>query len=192
MNNQELANKKRLAGPLFVSITPKKGKYTKLWGAGIDADVNTSGGFVSAIVTHKGKARHIAHFLKNLLANSGRDKMHAQVYTNTAAGTRGNGYIAVTTNTATPAATTTDLLGEITTGGLARADAVTKTHTASTNSTTIEHTFTASATHTAVHKSGLFDSTLPAGTMSHIANFTADATLVSGDTLKVTWTLNLG
>ena len=36
----------------------------------------------------------------NLLTNSGRDWMHAQVYTNTGAGTRGAGFIALTSNTA--------------------------------------------------------------------------------------------
>ena len=191
-----MTNKKK--EQIFVSLKPKKGKYTKIWGASLDPGKelrgSISGGYMSAIVTHKGKSKHIAHLNKNLLCNTGRDQFHSQVYieTNAANTERGSGYIAVTTNTATPAATTTDLLGEITTNGLARADAVTKTHTASTNTSTIEHTFTASGTHTAVHKSGMFDNTNPAGIMSHIANFTADATLVSGDTLKVTWTLNLG
>ena len=88
----------------------------------------------------------------NLLTNSGRDWMHAQVYTNTAVGTRGAGYIGLSANAAAPAATDTTLTGEITTGGLARVDAGTKTHTGGTNSTTIQHTFTASAVHTAVVK----------------------------------------
>ena len=126
----------------------------------------------------------------NLLTNSGRDAFHALAYTNTSAGTRGYGYIGLTANTALPAATDTALTGEITTGGLARADATTKTHTSSTNSTTIQHTFTASATHTAVVKAALF-SAASGGTMAHINTFTS-VTLQSSDTLQVTWTLTLG
>jgi hypothetical protein len=126
----------------------------------------------------------------NLLTNSGRDWMHAQVYTNTAAGDRGAGYIALTTSTTTPAATDTLLASEITTGGLERADATTKTHSSGTNSTTLQHTFTSSATHTAVIKAALFNAA-SSGTMAHINTFTS-VTLQSADTLQVTWTLTLG
>ncbi len=126
----------------------------------------------------------------NLLTNSGRDWMHAQVYTNTSAGDRAAGYIALTTNSASPAAADTALTGEITTGGVERADATTKTHVAGTNTTTIQHTFTSSATHTAVVKAGLFNAA-SGGTMAHENTFTS-VTLQSSDTLQVTWTLTLG
>jgi len=126
----------------------------------------------------------------NLLTDAGRDFIHAQAYTNTSAGTRGSGYIAVTTSATAPDAADTTLASEITTGGLGRADADTKTHTTGTNVTTIEHTFTASATHTAVVKSGLFNAA-SVGTMTHENTFTS-VTLQSNDTLKVTWTLTLG
>lgn len=126
----------------------------------------------------------------NLLANAGRDFIHNQAYTNTSAGTRGSGYIAVTTGATAPDAADTTLETEITTGGLGRADATTKTHTTGTNVTTIEHTFTASATHTAVVKSGLFNAA-SGGIMTHENTFTS-VTLQSNDTLKVTWTLTLG
>ena len=126
----------------------------------------------------------------NLLTNSGRDWMHAQVYTDTAAGTRGAGFIGLSTNTATPAATDTALTGEITSGGLTRVDAGTKTHTAGTNSTTIQHTFTASTVHTAVVKASLFNA-VTSGYMAHINTFTA-VTLQASDTLQVTWTVTLG
>ena len=128
----------------------------------------------------------------NLLTNAGRDWMIAQVYTNTSAGTRGSGYIALTANSTSPAAGDTSLAAEITSGGLARADATTKSHTGGTNSTTIQHTFTASATHTNVQKSGLFNNTKDnSDTMSHENVFTA-VTLQSSDTLQVTWTTTLG
>jgi len=126
----------------------------------------------------------------NLLTNSGRDWMHAQVYTNTSAGTRGAGYIGLSSNTGTPAATDTTLAGEITANGLQRIDAGTKTHTAGTNSTTIQHTFTASAVHTAVVKASLFNAASN-GFMAHINTFTA-VTLQASDTLQVTWTVTLG
>tara|TARA_R110002012_G_scaffold183721_2_gene350173 strand:+ start:1387 stop:1917 length:531 start_codon:yes stop_codon:yes gene_type:complete len=126
----------------------------------------------------------------NLLTNGGRDWMIAQVYTNTSAGTRGSGFIALTSNTGAPAAGDTALASEITTGGLARADATTKSHTGGTNSTTIQHTFTASATHTAVQKSGLFNASSGV-TLSHENTFTA-VTLQTSDTLQVTWTTTLG
>ena len=126
----------------------------------------------------------------NLLTNSGRDAFHALAYTNTSAGTRGYGFIALTANSGSPAATDTALTGEISTGGLARADATTKTHSSGTNSTTLQHTFTASATHTAVVKAALFNAA-SAGTMAHINTFTS-VTLQSADTLQVTWTLTLG
>lgn len=133
----------------------------------------------------------VSYLDKNLLTNGGRDLFHAQDYTNTTAGTRGAGCVAVSTGTTNETATSTVLETEISTNGLQRADATTKTHTAATNSTLIEHTFTASGTHTAVHKSATFNAT-SSGTMCHVANFASDATLVSGDTLKVSWTLNLG
>ena len=126
----------------------------------------------------------------NLLTNSGRDWMHAQVYTNTSAGTRGAGYIGLSSNTGTPAATDTTLAGEITANGLQRIDAGTKTHTGGTNSTTIQHTFTASAVHTAVVKASLFNAASN-GYMAHINTFTA-VTLQASDTLQVTWTVTLG
>ena len=115
-------------------------------------------GYVT-VIKNAGKANEeiICMNKPNLLTNAGRDLFHAQDYTNTSAGTRGAGYIALTTNTASPAASDTALTSEITSGGLARADASTKTHTSGTNSTSIQHTFTASATHTAVQKAALFN-----------------------------------
>lgn len=141
----------------------------------------------------KYKKKYLAFWKHNLLTNGGRDQMHSQCYneTNAANTERGGGYIAVTTDTAAASASDTTLASEITTGGLGRADATTNTHTTGTNTTTLAKTFTASATHTAVHKSGTFDAS-SSGVMYHEAVFGSDATLVSGDTLTVTWTLTLG
>ena len=150
-------------------------------------------GFLSATVYKQGQPPKQLAFMKhNLLTDAGRDWMHAQVYTNTSAGTRAAGYIASTESVVTPAVGNTTLTGEISTNGLARADATTKTHTPSTNSTTLEHTFTASGAFTSVLASATFNAA-SVGTMPHIANFsTGSGTLATNDTLKITWTLNLG
>jgi len=150
-------------------------------------------GYLTAQVTKAdGTEKQLALFKHNLLCNAGRDAFHALCYTNTSAGTRGFGYIASTESTITPAAGDTTLTGEISTNGLARADAGTKTHTGGTNSTLIEHTFTASGAFTSVLASATFVAS-SAGTMGHIANFSSGSgTLATNDTLKISWTLNLG
>ena len=147
-----------------------------------DTVVNGRRGYYTYDVVEKDKL--------NLLTNGGRDFIHNQAYTNTSAGTRGSGFVAVTTDAGAPDAGDTTLASEIASGGLARADADTKTHTTGTNVTTIEHTYTASATHTAVVKSALFNAA-SVGTMTHENTFTS-VTLQANDTLKVTWTLTLG
>lgn len=139
------------------------------------------------------QGRKLAFWKHNLLTTDGRDQIHSQVYVETvAANTEAAGnFIAVTTDTAAAAAADTTLASEITTNGLGRAVATTITHTNDTNVTTLAKTFTATGTHTAVHKSATFDAS-SSGNMYHEAVFTSDATLVSGDTLTVTWTLTLG
>jgi len=126
----------------------------------------------------------------NLLTTDGRDFFHAQVYTNTSAGTRGANFIALTSDSSGEDAGDTTLPSEITTGGLERAVATTITHVDDSNTTTLVKTFTASATHTAVQMSGTFNAASGA-ILAHEAVFTA-VTLVSSDTLQVTWTLTLG
>ena len=126
----------------------------------------------------------------NLLTTDGRDFFHAQVYTNTSAGTQGANYIALTTDSSGADAGDTTLPSEITTGGLARAIATTITHVNDSNTTTLVKTFTATATHTAVQMSGTFNAASGA-ILAHEAVFTS-VTLVSSDTLQVTWTLTLG
>jgi hypothetical protein len=132
----------------------------------------------------------IDQYHPNLLTTDGRDFFHAQCYTNASAGTRGSGYLAVTTDATAPAAGDTTLTTEIAAGGLSRADATTKTHADNGNSTIIEHEWTATATHTNVQKCGLFNAA-SVGILTHEGAFTA-ASLISGDKLKVTYTLNLG
>jgi len=154
-------------------------------------------GYVSTNIFRKETGEWIpgSRFNPNLLTNGGRDFMHAQVYTNSSAGTIGANYIAVTENASAAAAGDTTLASEITTNGLARAlvtaSSGTVTHTGGTNTTTFDHTFTASGgTFAAVQKCGTFNAS-SAGTMVHEATFTA-AALADGDKLQIVYTLNLG
>lgn len=155
-------------------------------------------GFLSASVTkHRdGKpiTTQLANQVHNLLTTDGRDFYHMQCVIETAANTtKGANHIAVTESTITPAAGDTALSGEVTTNGLARSNpSTTITHTDNTNSSTVEHTFTASGSFTDVKASALFNAS-SAGIMTHEANFASGSgTLISGDTLKVTWTINIG
>ncbi len=153
---------------------------------------NNISGHISVWSNHNGKLTNHADKKHNLLCTDGRDFLHNQCYVESAANTTiGAQYIALTTDSGAAAAGDTTLATEISTNGLQRAQATTITHTNDTNSTTLAKTFTASGTHTAVHKSGTFNAS-SSGILVHEAVFSADATLVSGDTLTVTWTLNLG
>lgn len=163
-----------------------RGKLVKMYP---DANIH---GYLTVLVkrANSDKWETIVKNKPNLLTNGGRDFFHAQVYTNTSAGTIGGNYIAVTTDTGAPAAGDTTLTSEITTNGLGRAQATTRTHSAGTNTTTLAITFTASGTHTAVQKAALFNAS-SAGTMTHENTFTP-VTLATNDTLQVSWTLTLG
>ena len=163
----------------------KAGKHTEL------KEDSLSNGYVT-IIKNVGKPdeQTICKDKHNLLTTDGRDFFHAQVYTNTTAGTRGANFIALTSDTTGADAGDIALPSEIETGGLERAVASGITHTNDTNVTTLVKTFTASATHTAVQMSGTFNAASGV-TLAHEAVFTA-VTLVSSDTLQVTWTLTLG
>jgi hypothetical protein len=101
-------------------------------------------------------------------------------------------FIGLTTDTGSPATSDTTLASEITTNGLARALAV-YAHTGGTTTSTLTKTFTASGTHTNVHKAGLFTAltTTAGGILVADTNLNADATLASGDAIAITWTWTL-
>jgi hypothetical protein len=127
----------------------------------------------------------------NLLTNNGRDLFHAQCYTNVAAGTRGSGFMELSSDVGSPAAGDTSIPSPLTTNGYSRADATTKTHTAGTNSTLIEHTYTAAtAPTTGIRRVGLYNASSGV-TLTHSNTFTNADTQI-GDTLKVSYTVNLG
>lgn len=98
-------------------------------------------------------------------------------------------YIALTENATAPAAGDTTLTAEITTQGLARAQA-TYAHTNGTSTTTLTKTFTMTAgaeTDFTVSKAGLFNAS-SAGTLAYSTLMPSPPTLVSGDQIAVTWT----
>lgn len=99
-------------------------------------------------------------------------------------------FVALTENAGAPAVTDTALTGEITTGGCARTLG-TYAHTAGALTYTLQKTFAVSATFPAIHKAGIFTaSTLTAvGLMVFETVLNADASVVSGDSLQLTWTV---
>lgn len=124
----------------------------------------------------------------NLLTDDGRDFLHEQGYATSGLGANGGNYIALTTNSDAPADGDSSLTSEITTGGLGRAQG-TVSHSAGENTSTIVKTFTATAAHTGVQKSGLFTAGT-GGTMVHEATFSS-VNLQNNDQLQVTWTITL-
>ena len=150
-------------------------------------------GYCSVSLRRKGESKwtQIAKFVPNIVPNGGRDWVHDQLYVNVAAGTIGANHIALTVDATGTDVTDTVLPGEITTGGLARALATTITHTPGTNVTTLQKTFSATATHTNVQMSALFNQLAIGGDMAHEDIFTP-VTLNNGDDLQVTWTLTAG
>ncbi len=127
----------------------------------------------------------------NQLQDDGADDMHIALWENQAAAAQlGFTHMAVSDNAAgLPADSATTLLGEISTLGLTRADADTTTHVTGQKTTLVEHTYTATGSHTAVQKGALFDANT-VGTMGIVYLFTS-ANLVTDDTLKVSVTVTL-
>lgn len=145
-------------------------------------------GYVTVSVLRDGQEIY-HHEDHNLITDAGKDFIRQQIgETNSVnIGTNGANYIALSSNTASPAASDTTLAGEITGGGLQRSQGAYAE--VSTNQFTITKTFTASATHTAVQKAGLFTAS-SSGTMMAENTFTS-VSLASGDQLTITWTITL-
>lgn len=103
-------------------------------------------------------------------------------------------YLAVSSATLTPAAGDTTLASEISTNGFARTAATAGSYSAPGSldgaaSFTFTHTFTATGTQT-VASAALFDAA-STGNLYVEGNLSASATCNSGDTLAITWTINL-
>jgi hypothetical protein len=144
-------------------------------------------GYVVVTVTRDGQEiyRNEQH---NIITNAGKDFIAQQIGASSGLGTNGANYIALTTTAVTPAADHTSLAGEITSGGLARAQG-NFTHTAGQNTFAIAKTFTASQSFTNVQGAGLFTAST-GGIMMAENNFTA-VNLANNDKLTITWTITL-
>lgn len=129
----------------------------------------------------------------NILLNSGRDFLHNQGYIAASVGTAVLQYIALSTDVAAPNAADVTLASEVTTNGLARAQATTDSHTAGTNTTTIAFTWTASGTVNGIQKCALFTAAgpPPAGTMANETTFTV-TNMNATDQLSLQYTITLG
>jgi hypothetical protein len=149
--------------------------------------IDNPANWVNAKIVRKDGSVEDLGWSKNLRTNAGRD-WQSDVMGNPTQPAAAR-FIGLTTNATAPAAGDTTLTSEIAAGGLGRA-AGTYAHTAGTNTYTIEATFTASATHTNVAKAGLFSAS-SGGTLAFATLLPSTATLNSGDTLTVTWTVTL-
>lgn len=99
-------------------------------------------------------------------------------------------YMALTENSGAASAATTTLTGEITSGGCGRALA-TYAHTLGAATATLTKTFSVSGTFPAIHKIGLSQYSTASSQVGFEVVLNADANVVSGDSLAVTWTLTL-
>lgn len=153
--------------------------------------------------THQALVKALAHYFeipvgepKMLLVNAGRDAIHAQMMT-TGTQPAAFNYMAVTANTAAPAATDTVLTGEIATagGGLIRAHA-TYAHTTGTNVSTLTNTFTANGSDSlpvTLAQIGVFNQATSGGTLFVHTALSGTATLsVVGDNLTITESVTNG
>jgi hypothetical protein len=125
----------------------------------------------------------------NLITNAGRIFLHTQGYGTSGLGSNGLNFIALSNDTVTETSTSTVLSNEIATNGLGRAVGTVVLPTGSGNQTTIAKTFTATGAQSA-QKAALFTAG-SSGTMNHVLSFT-QRSLISGDTLAVTFTITLG
>jgi hypothetical protein len=159
---------------------------TALLGTQATTDSVGPHGYVVVTVTRDGNEiyRHEEH---NLITNAGKDFISAQIGS-TAPGSNGANYIALTTTSLNLAASDTTLAGEITSGGLARAQG-TYAHTNGQNTFTVTKTFTASQAFTNVQGAGLFTAS-STGTMMAENTFTS-VSLANNDQLTITWTITL-
>jgi hypothetical protein len=100
-------------------------------------------------------------------------------------------YIALTENSSAASASSTSLTGEITTGGCGRALG-TYAHTLGASTLTLTKTFSVTSSFPAIHRAGLFQvSTASSSLLSFETVLNADANVVNGDTLQVTWTITI-
>lgn len=154
-------------------------------------------GYVTVSVFRDGQ--EIYHYEDhNLITEVGMDFIADQI--GNTPGTAAANWIALSSDSTAPAAGDTTLQGEITTGGLQRAQGTFTQGTGGERDTwTISKTFNANGTHTDVRKAGLFTAGVT-GTPGNgnddgimvAENTFSGVNLASGDTLTITWKIDLG
>ena len=138
---------------------------------------------VHIVARHKDGTVFYDQWVHNLRTNAGINWQYGQMAGATAAACT---YIALSNSGATPAVTDTSLASEITTNGLARTNG-TVAHTTNATSYTVSNTFTATGSQSA-QNAGMLNAS-SGGTLCFENTFT-QVSMVSGDTLAVTWTVN--
>jgi hypothetical protein len=135
--------------------------------------------------------RTLCENFHNVFPSGCVDVIHQNSFTNTSISGSGFNFIGLTADTTqTINAAQTTLTGEITTNGLIRIQAVTRTHSAGASTSLIEHTFTLTGTQTDITRAALFNA-VTTGVMGPFAAFSNGATgqMVSGETVKVSITI---
>lgn len=97
-------------------------------------------------------------------------------------------FIGLTENAVAPGVTDTALAAELTTGAMGRALA-TYAHTVAALTYTLQKTFSPTLTFASITKAGMFTSLTGVGIMTFETLLNAVASVVSGDSLQVTWTV---
>lgn len=140
---------------------------------------------VHVVARHKDGTVFLDTWTHNLRTNAGINWQEGLMAASS--GANSCTYIALSNSGATPAATDTTLASEITSNGLARATG-TVTHSSNATTYTLANTFTATGTQ-AAQNAGMFNNTYANGGTLCFENTFTQASLVSGDTLTVTWTI---
>lgn len=146
-----------------------------------DKDGNTIRDAQGNVVYHDKIERYENH---NVTCTAGINAARDRLFNSATSETTAH-YIALTEDTAAPAAADTELASEITLSGLARAAGTYSTAGCSDGECIVSKTFTATANVSAVVKMGLFDDS-SAGTMYFEATI-ASASLVTDDQLTAKW-----
>lgn len=135
----------------------------------------------------------LLHEGPNDFTAGGIDWLFAQLYTNTAAGTRGANFLALSNDAADTTTSDTTFPGEINTNGISRVDVATQnpgaiTHVLGTNTTVLQYVYTATGAVANIHKAALFESAVATRPI-HVYTFPSDTTLAATERLTVAWSV---
>lgn len=157
----------------------------------INEKIRGAKGRISLFSVDKETGKKTPIFLNhsNLLTDAGRDWMHNRLY-NVHTGIAK--WVAFTTNSDPALSSDTQLIGEITTGGIQRSEGVIS-HLMGTSETTITVDLEATESINGIKKVGLFTalSPFPDSILVHIATFPIEVNVVSGTLLNLEWVISI-